>query len=231
MNDTSPAPAPHTPEPARTASPFTVAPSPQAALTPEQAQQMSEWIKADVAAGKISPEKAAVAFQELGTPLDQRGPDQRTDEEKQFDQAFPTAKPEEYLIRYDVPDGQPLSPEMMQFDSTARGWLSDAGFARGNGNSLVNAIAKTAQHTQRMTEAELDTYSAAEYAKLERVYGTHLEEKLQAAARMIDDLDRQRPGLKNLLRAKGIGDAAEVVNAILLHAPIYAARKGSSRLA
>lgn len=224
MNDTASAPHHSTPEPA-TAS-FTAAPTQQAALTPAQAQQMSEWIKADVAAGKLTPEKAAAAFQELGTPLDQRGPDQRTDEEKQFDQAFPTAKPEEYLIRYGLPDGQPLSPEMKQFDSTARGWLSDAGFARSNGNSLINAITKTVQQTQRMTEAELDTFSAAEYAKLERVYGAHLEEKLQAAAKMIDDLDRRRPGLRHLLRAKGIGDAAEVVNAILLHAPIYAARKG-----
>ena len=174
----------------------------------------------------MTPEQASKAFEELGTPLDQRGQDTRTEEQKELDHHFPPSKPEEYVIRYGLPDGTPMSQELRLFDQSARTWLSEAGLPRELGNSLVNAIAKTAQQTQHMTEAELDRYSAAEYAKLERVYGAQLEAKLQSAAVMIHALDAKQPGLKNLLRSKGIGDASLIVNMLITHAPIYHARKG-----
>jgi hypothetical protein len=40
---------------------------------------------------------------------------------------------------------------------------------RGIGNSLINAIAKVAQQTQRMTEGELEAYGHKEFEKLQRV--------------------------------------------------------------
>ena len=42
-----------------------------------------------------------------------------------------------------------------------------------------------------------------------------LQEKLQAAAVMIHELDKKQPGLKNLLRSKGIGDNALVARRLL----------------
>ncbi len=61
-----------------------------------------------------------------------------------------------------------------------------------------------------MDENQLEQYSVDEFAKLERAYGGEdkLQEKLRAAAVMIDVLDQKQPGLKNLLRSKGIGDSA-----------------------
>ena len=52
------------------------------------------------------------------------------------------------------------------------------------------------------------------------------EEKLQSAAVMIHDLDLKQPGLKNLLKSRGIGDNALIVSMLIGHAAIYHARKG-----
>jgi hypothetical protein len=38
---------------------------------------------------------------------------------------------------------------------------------------------------------------------------------------MIDHLEQQRPGLKQLLKTRGIGDSALVANALINHAPIF----------
>jgi hypothetical protein len=43
---------------------------------------------------------------------------------------------------------------------------------------------------------------------------------------MIHDLDLKQPGLKNLLRSKGIGDNALVASMLIGHAAIYHARRG-----
>lgn len=205
----------------------TVAPSQQAALTPEQSQQMAGWIKADQASGKMTPEQASKAFEELGVPLDQRGPDTRTDEQKELDRHFPQAKPEEYRISYAGPgeDPLPMTPELKQFDTAARTWLSEAGTPREVGNSVVNAIAKTAQLTKGMNDAQLDRYADAEFIKLQRAYGPSLEAKLREAARMVEALDAKQPGLKNLLRAKGIGDNAMVASLLIQQAERYWARR------
>jgi hypothetical protein len=77
-------------------------------LSPE-AVKMAGWIREDLAKGKMTQADADKAFDELGTPLDQRvtPPNARTDEQKLIDQHFPVARPEEYQIRYASP-GQAL---------------------------------------------------------------------------------------------------------------------------
>jgi len=96
-------------------------------------------------------------FNELGRTPEQREPDRRSDEQKQLDQHFPAAKPEEFLTRYGGPgEDVVMTPELKQFDTTARAWMSGAGLPREFGNSLVNAIAKTAQHTKDMTPDQLE---------------------------------------------------------------------------
>ena len=67
-----------------------------------------------------------------------------------------------------------MTPELKRFDSSARTWLSRAGFPRDVGNSLVSAIDKTAQATNHMTEGELETYGHKEFEKLQRAYGEKL---------------------------------------------------------
>ena len=54
-----------------------------------------------------------------------------------------------------------------------------------------------------------------------------LDEKLRAAAAMIDALDKTQPGLKQLLQSKGIGDNALVVAQIIGQSECWHAhRKG-----
>jgi hypothetical protein len=60
---------------------------------------------------------------------------------------------------------------------------------------------------------------------LQQAHGPALEERLQAAGRMVHELDLKTPGLKNLLRSRGIGDSAMVANMLITHAQIYRARQ------
>jgi hypothetical protein len=120
-----------------------------------------------------------------------------------------------------------MTPELKQFDQSARTWLSGAEFPRELGNSLITSIEKTVQHTKGMTPDELENYGYAEFAKLERAYGSELDDKLRAAAVMIHDLELKTPGLKQLLKSKAIGDSALVVAQILGQSERwYARRKG-----
>jgi hypothetical protein len=186
-----------------------------------------DWLRQDVAQGRISPEQAQKAFDQLNATAEQRQPDTRTDEQKNLDKQFPPAKESVYTIRYGEP-GQVMlmTPELKQFDTTARTWMSGAGMPRELGNSLVTQISRVTQQTQRMSPDELITYGENEFAKLEKAFGPKLEEKLQSAVLMIHDLDLKQPGLKNLLRSKGIGDYTLITSMLIHHPSIYHARKG-----
>jgi hypothetical protein len=118
-----------------------------------------------------------------------------------------------------------MTPELKQFDQSARTWMSTAGLPRDVGNSLVSAIAKVAQQTQRMTADQLETYGYAEFAKLKKAHGAALEERLQAAGRMVEALDKKQPGLKTLLRSKGLGDNALIASMLIQQAERWHARQ------
>ena len=230
------APAPATPGQAPPATQTTptapaipVEPYPHAGLSPSHTAQWIEWEKDNLAQGKITPEEAARRFDALGATPEQRAPDTRSADVKLLDQHFPAAKPEEFLIRYGAP-GQvapQMTPELKQFDTSARTWLAGAEFTRDGGSAFVDMIAKVARQTQHLNADELESYGYSEFAKLERAYGGEdkLQEKLQAAAVMIHELDKKTPGLKNLLKSKGIGDTALVVAQIIGQSERWHARR------
>jgi len=66
-----------------------------------------------------------------------------------------------------------------------------------------------------------------EFQKLQRVHGPALEERLQSAARMIHELDARQPGLKALLKSRGIGDSALVASLLIQQAQIFHARRAA----
>ena len=200
--------------------------SPLGELHAKEAVTMAGWIKEDLASGKITQEQASKAWDQLGTSLEQRAPDTRTDEMKALDAAFPPAKGEEYLIRYHPPgQDMPLTTEQKAFDSDARSWLAGADFHRELGNSMVNTIERVATQTKGMNETQLEIYGRAEFAKLQRVYGDKVEEKLNQAGRMVEELEKKRPGLKQLLQSGGIGDSAMVANMLIQQSQRYFARR------
>jgi hypothetical protein len=189
---------------------------------------MAAWTREDLAKGKISAEAAEKIFTELNTPMEERSTvDTRTEDMKELDAAFPPAKAEDYLIRYSRP-GQdtPMTAEIQQFDTAARTWMSSAGLPRELGNSLVNSIEKVVERTATMSAAQLDAYGQTEFQKLQQAYGPELEAKLNAAGRMVVELDAKTPGLKNLLKSLGIGDNAMVAKQLIEAGERYWTRKG-----
>jgi hypothetical protein len=193
-----------------------------AELNPAEAAKMTEWVVADLKAGKITPEVAERAFADLGTSTsEQMKPDTRTPEQVALDRDFPPAQPNEYVIQW----GLPASPELKQADESARLWLSEAGFPQHLGNSLVNTIEQVTRHTKNMTPQQLGSWAQAEFQKLQGVYGSDLDAKLNAAGTMIDAIDRQRPGLKKMLLSQGIGDSSLVSNLLIAQAERWALRR------
>jgi hypothetical protein len=190
---------------------------------------MTGWIREDVAKGKMTQAQADKAFDDLGTPPEQRATpaDVRSDEVRLLDQHFPAARPEDYQIRYADPGHSPppMTTEMIQFDQSARTWLSGAEFPMDLGNSLITMIARVAQQTKAMTPDQLESYGLIEYEKLQKVYGEGLEEKLRAAGRMVVAIDQKTPGLKNSLKSKGLGDNAMVASLLIQQAERYWARR------
>jgi hypothetical protein len=230
MNDSTPTPstppAPIPPAPAATRTPAPIVSGPQTDLSPAQAETIAGWTREDLKSGKITEAQAASIFNDLGTPMEQRTTeDVRTDEVKLLDQHFPSAKPDEYLISYGLGDGVPMSPEMNAFDQSARAWLSGAEFPANLGNSLITQISRVAQQTKAMSPDQLEQYGFAEFAKLERAYGNTLDERLRAAGRMVEDLERKQPGLKNLLKSKGLGDNAMIASLLIQQSERYWARR------
>ena len=185
-------PAPTSP-PEPTVSPV-VEPHSKSGLVSSEAAKMATWAREDLSTGQITQAQADQIFNELNIPADQRvtPPETRTAEEQLRDAHFPIAKPEDFTIHYGAP-GQalPMTKELQQFDTTARTWLSAAGFDRNLGNALVNEIDRVTQRTHKMTPTELESYGFAEMAKLEQVHGDKLEEKLKSAGFMVEELDKQ----------------------------------------
>jgi len=62
-----------------------VEPHTKASVSTAEAATMAGWIKADLAAGKMTQAQADRAFAELNTLLEQRLPDVRSDEEKMLE--------------------------------------------------------------------------------------------------------------------------------------------------
>ena len=206
--------------------PSPVEPHTHAGISPAEAAQIVRDIREDVEKGRITPDEATRRFDSLGATPEQRAPDTRSDEVKQLDRDFPPAKESDYIIQYYTPGQAPavLPKEVQTADANLRGWMADAGLSREQGNSLVTTMSKMIQHTHPLSANEREAYKDAENAKLAKLFGDTWDDQLKPAARMIDELDRKRPGLKDFVRAHG--DNALFVTQLIQAARIYDKRKG-----
>ena len=192
-----------------------------------QAALMVGNIKAQVLKETMSQDTANQAYDQLQTPMDQRAPDNRSEALKELDRAAPPGKETDYAIRYGIPgqDPPPMTKELKEFDSTARSWLASAEFSRENGNSVIRAIDQTVNTTRHMNAEQLEQFRQTEMTKLRGLYGDSLEEKQRECSQMVHAVEMQKPGLKNLLRSKGIGDAAVVVTQLIAQSQIWHTRR------
>lgn len=219
--DTTNTPSPTGPAP--TPAPLTPETTPE--LTGPQAETVARWLKEDVAKGKLSPEAASKAFDQLQTPAADRV-DSRTEGEKEWDAAgFVPAKPEDYSIRLHAPGEEP-TPQHVQAGMQIRGYMSEGGLPKPHGDALFKAADETVRLTAGMNEDELAEFGRREYAKLQHLYGDQLEAKLKRAGDMIREIEARKPGLQALLGQRGIGDAARTVSLILDQSERYWARRG-----
>lgn len=81
MNAPSTPTAPSAPAPAAATQLASSPQGPQAELTEAEAAKMSDWVKQDLALGRITPEQATKTFNELGRTMEQRLPDQLSNEQ------------------------------------------------------------------------------------------------------------------------------------------------------
>jgi hypothetical protein len=157
------APAPATPAP--TAPPAPAVPvEPYSPVSPSHAGQWIEVEKDNLAKGTITQEEATRRFDALGATPEQRAPDTRSAEVRLLDQHLPAAKESDFLIHYGEPGrpAPPMTPELQQFDTNARAWLSGAEFPRAHGNSLITQIERTVHATKGMTPDQLESYGLVE---------------------------------------------------------------------
>jgi hypothetical protein len=214
---------PTAPAPSPLINPGVMQRSPTAELTASEAATMSGWIKEDWIADRISSEAAERAFKDLGTSMsEQLKPDTRSEEVKALDAAYPPAKPNEYVISY---GDLPASPELKQFDESARTWLAACEFDSALGNTLVNTIERVARQTKDMTPQQLESFAKSEFEKLQGVYGTNLERKLNDAGLMVQEIERKRPGIKRLLSSQGLGDSSMVAAMLIQQSERYWLRR------
>lgn len=215
--------------PAAPTAPAPIIPAPGSLppLTEAQAAKCVEVARQDLAAKKITQAQFDQQADELNMTPEQRAPDTRTDAQKQIDQQFPPGKAEDFALRMYPPGQEPsvIPQEVRDFETNSRGWLVDAGFPRNLGNTLISTIEKVARTTKAMTPDQLETYRQTELQKMQGIYGDKLDQRLQAADDMIDQLEQTRPGLKNLLGSIGIGKSAMVWNLLIQQAERYHARK------
>ena len=54
-----------------------------------------------------------------------------------------------------------------------------------------------------------------------------MDEKLRQAGRMVEALEKKTPGLKNLLKSKGLGDNALIASMLIQQAERWHARRGA----
>ena len=116
----------------------------------------------------------------------------------------------------------PLTKEQQQFDTLACGSRVDAEFPVSTTKLLSPRFQKVAQQTKAMSPDQ-PIPRAPSASDLNASYRAELEDKLNAARRMVAELDKKTPGLKKLPRSRGLGDNVEIASLSIHQAERYSA--------
>src|SRR5690606_38108753 len=110
--------------------------------------------------------------------------DNRTEEAKAIDAAFPPAKPEDYRMPRFATDADSV-PDIMRVEQTARGWLAEARFTREIGSFVAGEVARTAERFQRMDDTERQLWTQEQRVAVERLLGPDHERRLSLGRQLI----------------------------------------------
>ncbi|QLB63469.1 hypothetical protein A9O66_14410 [Paraburkholderia caribensis] len=200
--------------------------APDAPMTPSQTAQADDFMQrraADlVSSGQMTQEQADAALKTwmgvAASPTQQQG-DQQVNGPvadpfagAQLDPGFgPPERPSEY--RFDIPN-----PDVMTVQEL--GWAQDvfmtAKMPVGISQQIFSTVMQLAQ--QPMDAADIDLMAHKTTAELQQVYGANTEAAVALGRRFVLELDKARPGVKDLLNNSGAGSHPVIVRQIIEHA-------------
>lgn len=118
----------------------------------------------------------------------------------------------------------PNAPVDMKVDGAVRGWLSEARLSPEIGNFVAAEVNKVAQRWATMSEGERTLWQQSEKLRLERL-GFN-SERIAVCRQMIEELEKKRPGVIQVLEDTGAGNSSTVIAMLVQHAERLAARHG-----
>ena len=154
--------------------------------------------------------------------------DTRSPAVKEADAIYGTPADERaYRLQFYTPGQEPSETpkDVAEFDARARGWMHEMGLSKPFGDSLFQTVAKQIQRTSTLSPEARESVKEKENDKLRALYGGQekLEEALQPARRMVEELEQVRPGIKAFIQQHG--DHALFVAQLIRAARGYHARK------
>jgi len=131
------------------------------------------------------------------------------------EQTTPPEKPGDYRITYvDHPD----TPGVPETAENVRAWLHAANFAQKAGQDLIADIAREVPKLRAMSPEARELRSEANERAIERILGPNYEAHLEAGARLLDRIERARPGVRAWLQNEGLINEPRIVVALVQHA-------------
>lgn len=186
--------------------------------------KVETWLREDYAAGKMNTDEYAAAMLQLNETQEE-APDTRTASQKEYDAAFPPAKPEAYAFPPPQPSEQ-VTPELRAADLTTRNWLSTALFSREHGSALAVEADRVARKIEHFTEAQHELFARSERQTLQKLWGADTEKNLSTARAFIREVGEKHPELIQMLNATGLGNSSSVIVQIYHQAERLMARNG-----
>jgi polyhydroxyalkanoate synthesis regulator phasin len=163
-----------------------------------------------VKAGKITLEQANKLLQAEGaSPL--QDPTAIDPEQAAFNKAFPPPNPADYQFpKMEDAEGD-LSETAQELDTHTRAWMAHGRFPKEIGTALATDANDFAGKWAALDDATRETTKNIERGKLEKIWGSKAEEKIQQAKQFVAELDAKHPGLIKVLSVSGAGNCAAVV--------------------
>ncbi len=117
-----------------------------------------------------------------------------TDAQREKHEALfgPPSDPLDYEIRH----SQPLDDTGRGLDGQLRNWLQEAGFPRNDGSIVAQSLVDDAARLADASPSEIDAYSDRSRRQLERLWGAQYEANWALVRRLVEDIERVRPGLR-----------------------------------
>jgi hypothetical protein len=148
----------------------------------------------------------------------------------QIDEAFPPAAAEAFDLSgiFTADHGNAINLEALEAEKTMRGWLAEARFSKAIGSAVAQEAARFAPTWQSMDDAGREAHSTEVRAQLHRMWGDQTPARIALAQRLVAEIEKKRPGIRDMLEASGAGSNLRVLVNLGLQAERLAARRGIS---